>query len=49
LTASEGPDHDKTFSVLVRIGSRELGRGAGKSKKEAEQAAAQHALENLKR
>ena len=45
LTRAEGPDHDKTFEVLVRIGKRTLGRGAGKTKKEAEQAAARNALE----
>ena len=47
LTASTGPDHDKNFSILVRIGERELGRGAGKSKKEAEQAAACDALTRI--
>jgi ribonuclease III len=44
LTSAAGPDHDKTFSVLVRLGPRELGRGTGKNKKEAEQAAARDAL-----
>ena len=48
LTSAAGPDHDKTFSVLVRIGPRELGRGTGKNKKEAEQAAARDALGRLK-
>lgn len=45
LTSAVGPDHDKTFQVLVRMGKRTLGRGAGKTKKEAEQAAARDALE----
>ena len=48
LASAAGPDHDKTFSVLVRIGARELGRGAGKNKKEAEQAAALDALSRMK-
>jgi ribonuclease-3 len=48
LTSSVGPDHDKTFSVLVRIGTRELGKGSGKNKKEAEQAAARDALSRMK-
>lgn len=48
LASAAGPDHDKTFSVLVRIGTRELGRGAGKNKKEAEQAAALDALSRMK-
>lgn len=44
LTSAAGPDHDKVFSIVVRIGTRELGRGTGKNKKEAEQAAARDAL-----
>jgi len=48
LDAAVGPDHDKTFSVVVRIGQRELGRGTGKSKKEAEQAAARDALSRMR-
>ncbi len=39
-----GPDHDKTFVVEVKIGSR-VARGEGSSKKEAQQEAARHALE----
>ncbi|MFU8812480.1 MAG: ribonuclease III [Balneolaceae bacterium] len=42
-----GPGHDKTFDISVRVGDTVLGRGKGKSKKEAEQAAARHALKNL--
>lgn len=42
-----GPDHDKTFAVTVRLGTRTLGTGQGKSKKEAEQSAALDALERL--
>jgi len=48
LSSSAGPDHDKTFSILVRLGARELGRGTGKNKKEAEQAAARDALSRMK-
>lgn len=48
LTASQGPDHDKTFSVAVRLGEAELGRGTGKTKKDAEQAAARDALQRMK-
>ena len=44
LITSSGPDHNKRFSVEVRIGSNVLGRGNGSSKKEAEQAAAAEAL-----
>ena len=46
-TSSTGPDHDKLFQIQVRLGERELGRGAGKSKKEAEQAAACDALRRM--
>lgn len=41
-----GPDHDRTFVAEVRLSGRMLGRGTGKSKKQAEQAAAHDALEN---
>ena len=46
-TSSEGPEHNKTFKVRVHFGKRTLGHGEGKSKKEAEQAAARDALQNL--
>lgn len=46
-TAATGPDHDKVFQITVRLGERELGRGTGKSKKEAEQAAASDALKKM--
>jgi len=39
-----GPDHDKQFTVGVFLGDREVARGEGKSKQEAEQAAAALAL-----
>ncbi len=39
-----GPDHDKTFEVEVCLGGQKLGEGRGKSKKEAEQNAAQEAI-----
>jgi ribonuclease-3 len=44
LLGSEGPDHGKTFEVAVLAGGRELARGTGRSKKEAEQRAAEAAL-----
>lgn len=40
-----GPDHDKHFKVEVRIDNNVVGRGGGRSKKEAEQQAAREALE----
>jgi len=44
LVGEWGPDHDKTFEVEIRLGNRVLGKGRGRSKKEAEQRAAQDAL-----
>jgi len=42
-----GPDHDRRFSVEVRVGGTVLGRGSGKSKKSAEEEAARSALDQL--
>ena len=47
-TISEtGPDHDKQFTVGVFLADKEVARGDGKSKQEAEQAAAQAALDKI--
>lgn len=43
--AEVGPDHDRVFTVGVFLGTEEIGRGDGKSKQEAEQAAAQAGLD----
>lgn len=48
LVGESGPDHDKLFEVEILAGKRVLARGRGHSKKEAEQRAAQDALEILK-
>ncbi len=45
LVDESGPDHDKSFTVEVRLNSNVIGVGAGHSKKAAEQAAAGQALE----
>jgi ribonuclease-3 len=42
-----GPDHQKLFRAVVRVGGQELGTGEGRSKKAAEQQAAQAAYESL--
>ncbi|HJZ89212.1 MAG TPA: ribonuclease III [Polyangia bacterium] len=47
VVAEHGPDHEKTFEIAVQIGGREVARGSGKSKKEAEQRAAAGALAQL--
>ncbi len=44
LTNEKGPDHDKVFEVEVHLNSNVIGKGKGKSKKAAEQAAAKEAL-----
>ncbi len=44
LVKESGPDHDKRFTVEVRINSNAVGIGTGRSKKEAEQHAARKAL-----
>ena len=43
LVDEEGPDHQKSFTAVVRVGGKILGAGAGRSKKAAEQQAAQTA------
>ncbi|MBI3766210.1 MAG: hypothetical protein HY277_06875 [Ignavibacteriales bacterium] len=44
----EGPDHDRTFTVEVFIGNVSYGVGHGKNKKDAEQAAAERALQQFR-
>ena len=43
----EGKPHDITFEIAVEYDNKIIGRGSGKSKKEAEQNAARYALENI--
>ncbi len=43
VVKDSGPDHQKLFRAVVRVGSRELGSGEGRSKKAAEQLAAEAA------
>ena len=49
VTAEEGPPHERRFEVAAMVEGEELSRGAGRSKKDAEQAAAESALEDLER
>ncbi len=44
---AEGPDHDRKFTVEVKVGGRVAGKGAGRSKRIAEAEAARLALEKL--
>jgi ribonuclease-3 len=48
ITHEVGPDHDKQFEAAVLFRDRELGRGLGRSKKQAEQNAARLALQAMK-
>jgi ribonuclease III len=48
ITQEAGPDHDKHFEAAVMFRDRELGRGKGRSKKQAEQNAARLALVGMK-
>jgi ribonuclease III len=47
VTAEEGPPHERRFEVAAVVAGEELARGAGRSKKDAEQAAAEAALASL--
>lgn len=47
LTGQTGPDHDKVFEVDVRLNGAVVGHGTGRSKKKAEQAAAEQAVAAL--
>lgn len=47
VSGESGPEHDKVFEVQVRAGSNVIGKGKGKSKKEAEQAAASNAIKGM--
>jgi len=42
-----GPDHEKVFTAQVRVGERLYGHGTGRSKKEAEQQAAETAYRSI--
>jgi ribonuclease III len=45
VRAEDGPPHDRTFEVAAVISGEEVARGSGRSKKDAEQAAASAALD----
>lgn len=47
MISSEGPDHAKLFTVEVSLGNEMMGRGQGRTKKQAELNAARQALETL--
>ena len=45
VTNISGPDHDKRYEIEVHLNSNVIGKGTGRSKKQAEQEAAKQALE----
>ena len=47
VVGMKGPDHDREFTVEVSVNGAVIGSGRGKSKRQAEMAAAQAALESL--
>lgn len=48
LLKEEGPDHNKWFEVRALVGNKEIGKGTGRTKKGAEQAAAYRGILTLK-
>jgi ribonuclease-3 len=48
VVREEGPPHDRTFEVAASARGEQLGSGSGRSKKEAEQAAASEALDRMR-
>jgi len=48
LLSETGPDHEKTFTAQVRVGERVYGHGVGRSKKAAEQQAAETAWREIR-
>jgi ribonuclease III len=49
LVDEEGPEHDKSFTARVRVGEQDYPSGQGRSKKVAEQIAAEHAYRSIRK
>ena len=49
IANEEGPPHDRSFVAVAEVAGQEIGRGAGKTKKSAEQEAALRALDRLEK
>jgi ribonuclease-3 len=49
VRSTTGPEHDKIFVVEVKVDHKVVGKGRGKSKKDAEQMAAKEGLNLLRR
>ena len=48
ISGEKGPEHEKVFEIELLIDKKVFGRGSGRSKKEAEQIAAEEGIEKLK-
>lgn len=48
VSGEKGPEHEKVFEIELLIDNKVFGRGSGRSKKEAEQIAAEEAIRKLK-
>ena len=48
LVCAEGPDHDKEFTIALCVGGQRMSQGIARTRKQAEQNAAQQYLEGLK-
>lgn len=46
VVSAEGPSHERTFTVEVLLGDRVIASGEGRSKRQSEQHAARHALDD---
>jgi ribonuclease-3 len=49
VVQEHGPDHDKEFVVVVKVGKKIIGKGKGSSKQRAEEAAAQKGLKFIEK
>ena len=47
VVGEDGPPHDRTFEMAAMVSGEEVARGSGRSKKDAEQAAASAALDKM--
>ena len=47
IDSEDGPPHDRSFVAVAEVAGEEIGRGEGKTKKAAEQEAAERALDKL--
>ena len=49
VVEEKGPDHDKSFTVILKVSSHEFAKGEGPSKQKAEEAAARDAIIKLEK